>query len=135
MSARYKPDEEDEFETDQWGYTETDLFPAMEFIGLGDTERLLIREFVPYAIEEAGGFANFRESATKTNSLIDRLEELTLPAVSDIRRELDRYQEQLQQAQEMDDQMGTADRILDDIIYNLYNLTSEERALLEEKKE
>jgi len=44
----------------------------------------LIKEFVPVAVDEAGGFADFRESATKTLSVMDRLEKLTLPKLEDV---------------------------------------------------
>jgi len=63
----------------------------MEFVGLTDQERALIEAFVPYAVEEAGGFADFRENATKNISLIDRLEALTLPALDDVADGLERY--------------------------------------------
>jgi hypothetical protein len=135
ISARYKPEDPDEFETDRWDYTETELMPAMEFIGLSDEQRLLIREFVPYATEEAGGFAGFRETATKTNSLIDRLEELTLPAISDVTSELSRYQNQIQKAEQLDKKVETADELLDNIIYDLYGLSSDEKALVEKHRE
>jgi type II restriction/modification system DNA methylase subunit YeeA len=135
ISARYKPEDPDEFETDRWDYTETELMPAMEFIGLSDEQRLLIREFVPYAIEEAGGFAGFRETATKTNSLIDRLEELTLPAISDVTSELSRYQNQIQKAEQLDKKIEIADELLDEIIYDLYGLSSDERAIVEKHRE
>jgi len=79
LSARYKPDDEDAYETDQWGYTETDLEPALQITDLTPTEADLIEAFVPVAVDEAGGFAGFRETATKTNSLVDRLRKLTLP--------------------------------------------------------
>ena len=49
---------------------------------LSETEADLTEVSVPVAVEEAGGFAGFRESATKTNSLIDRLETLALPVLS-----------------------------------------------------
>ena len=135
ISARYKPEDPDEFETDRWDYTETELMPAMEFIGLSDEQRLLIREFVPYATEEAGGFAGFRETATKTNSLLDRLEELTLPAISDVTSELNRYQNQIQKAERLDKKVETADELLDNIIYDLYGLSSDEKALVEKHRE
>jgi len=131
VSARYKPEDPDEFETDRWDYTETELMPAMQFIGFSDEERLLVREFVPYAIEEAGGFAGFRETATKTNSLIDRLEKLTLPAISDVRSELNRYQNQIQQAERLDKKIETADEHLDKMIYDLYGLSGDEKAIVE----
>ncbi|UPM45114.1 Eco57I restriction-modification methylase domain-containing protein [Halocatena salina] len=130
ISARYKP--EDEVETDRWGYTETDLLPAMEFVGLEQIERFLIREFVPYAIEKAGGFAGFRKNATKTNSLIDRMENITLPYVSDVREELDRYRERQQETKRLTERIETAEKLLDEIIYDLYGLTSDEKAVLQE---
>jgi len=77
LSARYKPDDEDAYETDQWGYTETDLEPALQITDLTPTEADLIEAFVPVAVDEAGGFAGFRETATKTNSLVDRLRKHT----------------------------------------------------------
>ncbi|RRJ31523.1 Eco57I restriction-modification methylase domain-containing protein [Halocatena pleomorpha] len=135
VSARYKPDDDDEFETDRWGYTETSVMPAMEFVGVERTERLLLREFVPYAIEAADGFAGFRNNATKTNSLIDRLEEITLPKISDIGDELRRYREQRREADRMNERIETADRILDEIIYDLYGLTGDEKETLEETGE
>jgi hypothetical protein len=135
ISARYKPEDPDEFETDRWNYTETELMPAMQFIGLSDEEWLLVREFVPYAIEEAGGFAGFRETATKTNSLIDRLEKLTLPAISDVRSELNRYQNQIQQAEQLDKKIETADEHLDKMIYELYGLSGDEKAIIEKHRE
>jgi len=79
LTARYKPDDEDEHETDQWGYTETDPLPALRVTDLTKDEADLIEAFVPVAVDEAGGFAGFRETATKTNSLVDRLRKLTLP--------------------------------------------------------
>lgn len=72
-TARYKPDNEDVHETDQWGYTETEPMPAMRLTDLSETEANLVEAFVAVAVKEAGGFAGFRETATKTNSLIDRL--------------------------------------------------------------
>ena len=34
---------------------------------------------------------DFRETATKTNSLVDRLRNLTLPRVADVEASLERY--------------------------------------------
>ena len=47
------------------------------------TEADLIEHFVPVAVDEAGGFANTRETATKTNSLVDRPKAIELPAPRD----------------------------------------------------
>jgi len=100
LSARYKPDDEDAYETDQWGYTETDLEPALQITDLTPTEADLIAAFVPVAVDEAGGFAGFRETATKTNSLVDRLRKLTLPALNDVEAGLESYTETKQRADE-----------------------------------
>lgn len=93
LTARYKPNDEDEYEykTDRWGYTETEPLPALRISELSELEADLIEAFVPVAVDKAGGFANFRKTATKTNSLVDRLRKLTLPAVNDVREGLKSY--------------------------------------------
>ena len=101
-TARYKPDDEDAYETDQWGYTETDPIPAMRLSDLSETEADLVEAFVPVAVEEAGGFAGFRETATKTNSLVDRLEAITLPDPDDVADDLQRYREAVKRAEELE---------------------------------
>lgn len=131
-TARYKPENPDEFETDRWGYTETDPLPAMEFIGASEAERALISEFVPYAVEEAGGFADFRETATKTNSLLDRLGVLTMPRLSDVESGLERYLDRKAQAEELDEKIEKTDDLIDQIVYELYGLTDEEIEIVEE---
>jgi len=67
-TARYKPEEEEEFETDQWGYTETDYKEVFTLADFTKEEAALIEAVVPVAAEEADGFAGFRDNATKTNS-------------------------------------------------------------------
>jgi type II restriction/modification system DNA methylase subunit YeeA len=123
-SARYKPSDEDEFETDQWGYTETELAPALEFVGLDEKKEELISEFVPHAVEEAGGFANFRETATKTNTLIDRLEALTLPDLATCGEEFDRYLQKKESADELDTKIKAKKEDINEAVYDLYGLDS-----------
>ncbi|MFB6186498.1 MAG: Eco57I restriction-modification methylase domain-containing protein, partial [Halobacteriaceae archaeon] len=41
-SGRYKPEEPEEYKTDQWGYTETDLYPVIEFVGLSKEYEALV---------------------------------------------------------------------------------------------
>jgi len=120
VTARYKPDEPEEYETDQWGYTETDFHSAMEFVGLTEKKATLIKEFVPVAIERAGGFASFRESATKTNSLVDRLENLTLPEISDVSEGLERYLTTKRRADELEKKIEKSDDLVNQIVYDLY---------------
>lgn len=131
-TARYKPENPEAFETDRWGYTETDPEPAMEFVGLTEGERALIRAFVPHAVGEAGGFAGFRETATKTNSLVDRLEALTLPELAAVEDGLERYRRTKARVEELDEKIEKTDELIDQIVYRLYGLTDEEIEIVEE---
>lgn len=83
------------------------------------------------AIEEAGGFADFRETATKTNSLVDRLRKLTLPAVEDVREGLESYLQTKSRAEELDERIERTDELIDEIVYELYGLTDEEIEIVE----
>ena len=132
LTARYKPDDEDAHETDQWGYTETEPLPALRITDLTETEADLIEAFVPVAVDEAGGFADFRETATKTNSLVDRLRKLTLPAVDDIQEGLESYTETVERAEELEAKIERTDDLIDEIVYELYGLTDEEIEIVEE---
>ncbi|OYR55514.1 restriction endonuclease [Halorubrum sp. Ea1] len=131
-TARYKPDDEDAHETDQWGYTETEYLPAFRTTDLTETEADLIEHFVPVAVDEAGGFANFRETATKTNSLVDRLKAIELPAVDDVADDLENYLETKERAEELDAKIEQTDQLIDEIVYELYGLTEEEIEIVEE---
>jgi hypothetical protein len=132
LTARYKPDDEDAHETDQWGYTETEPLPALRITDLDETEADLIEAFVPVAVDEAEGFARFRENATKTNSLVDRLRKLTLPAVDEVREGLENYLETKERAKELEEKIDRTDELIDEIVYELYGLSDEEIEIVEE---
>jgi hypothetical protein len=132
LTARYKPEDEDTYEIDQWGYTETEPLPALRITELTKTEADLIEHFVPVAVDKADGFADFRETATKTNSLVDRLQKLTLPAVNDVQEGLESYLETKERAEELDEQIEHTDDLIDEIVYELYGLTDEEIEIVEE---
>ena len=132
LTARYKPANDDAYETDQYGYTETDPLPALRLTDLTETEADLVEAFVPYAVDEAGGFANFRGTATKTNSLMDRLRALTLPRVEDVRDGLASYRETVARAEELEAKIARTDRLIDEIVYELYGLTDEEIEIVED---
>jgi type I restriction-modification system DNA methylase subunit len=132
LTARYKPDDEDAYETDQWGYTETKPLPALRITDLTEIEADLIEAFVPVAVDEAGGFAGFRETATKTNSLVDRLRKLTLPDVDDVHEGLESYIETKERADELEEKIERTDDLIDEIVYELYGLTDEEIEIVEE---
>jgi type I restriction-modification system DNA methylase subunit len=132
LTARYKPEDEDAHTTDSWGYSETEPLPALEISDLTETEADLIEHFVPVAVDEAGGFANFRENATKTNSLVDRLRALTLPAVDDVREGLESYIETKERAEELEAKIERTDDLIDEIVYELYGLSEAEIEVVEE---
>lgn len=129
-SSRYKPENESQYETDRWGYTETETKPVMELVGLNETQQALIREFVPVAVSEAGGFAEFRENATKTKSVVDRLEELTLPNISSIRNEFGTYLDNKQKPELLHWKSDKLDENMEHLIYDLYDLSEEDIGVL-----
>jgi hypothetical protein len=125
-TARFKPDD-DGAETNRWGYAETEPIPALEFTGREPEYEALIETFIPYATEKGGGFANFRENATTTKSLYDRLSELQLPKIDDVERGLRQYIDKRDRAHELDDQIANARRTIEDRVCDLYELTEEEK--------
>ncbi|RKS78166.1 hypothetical protein BDK61_3819 [Haloarcula quadrata] len=110
-------------------YRNSDLFAGYY---LDERVAALIRTYVPVAVDEAGGFADFRETATKTNSLVDRLRKLTLPAVDDVRDGLASYMETVDRADELEAKIEQTDELIDEIVYELYGLTDEEIEIVEE---
>jgi hypothetical protein len=130
-TARYKPEDEDAHETDQWGYTETEPMQAMRLTELTKVEADLVEHFVPVAVKKADGFAGFRETATKTNSLVDRLEAITLPDPDEVADDLERYREAVERAAELDEKIQRTDDLIDEIVYDLYGLTDEEIEIVE----
>ncbi|WP_199234200.1 restriction endonuclease [Halorubrum sp. GN11_10-6_MGM] len=130
-TARYKPENPEEHETDRWGYTETESLLAMKFVGLDHMLERLLLDFVPVAVEEAGGFAGFRETATKTKSLIDRLSELQLPELDDVEDGMARYIEIASTAENLNEEIIELETQIDQLIYELYNLSEDQIELIE----
>ncbi|WP_267644131.1 Eco57I restriction-modification methylase domain-containing protein [Haloarchaeobius amylolyticus] len=132
VTARYKPEDKEGYETDRWGYTETDFIPALEFVGADDKVEELVLEFVPYAVEQGNGFASFRETATKTNSLIDRLEKLTLPEIEDISKGLDQFLQAKSKHNKLEERQMESEEIIDDMVYTAYGIDDDQRSIIEE---
>jgi hypothetical protein len=130
-TSRYKPEDAEDFETDRWGYTETGFLPVMEFIGMNEAKMALIEVFIPYAADEDDGFANYRENATKRNSLVDRIEALTLPKFADVEDGLESYLRQEQNVHQLDEELDRLNRFMNEIIYTLFELEDEEIDMVE----
>jgi len=79
VSVRYKPTEKEDYEVDQWGYVETEIQPALELHDIDPSISGIIEIFIPKAVEQSGGFGNFREYSTKTTSPIDRIMSICVP--------------------------------------------------------
>jgi len=121
----------EEYDTKR-NYATLDPISAMKFRGLDSEQADLIESFVPYAVSEADSFAGFRDGATKTITLLDRLEDLTLPALGDVRDGLADYREETARAAELDGKIERTDDLIDEIVYELYGLTDEEIEIVEE---
>jgi hypothetical protein len=78
----------------------------MEFFDLSDARADLVETFVPYPVAEADEFAGYRDNATATISPLDRLESLTLPALSDVEGGVERYVDARERAAELDENRG-----------------------------
>ncbi|OYR54156.1 restriction endonuclease [Halorubrum sp. Ea1] len=66
------------------------------------------------------------ETATKTNSLVDRLKAIELPDVDDVADDLENYLRTKERAEELDAKIEQTDQLIDEIVYELYGLTEEE---------
>lgn len=130
-TARYKPENKEAYETDRWGYTETGYKEAFTLTDLSEEEAALVEAFVSVVIDKSDGFAGFRDNATKTNSLIDRLKAITLPALEEVSDDLQRYLESKSRADELDEKIKKTDQLIDEIVYDLYNLSDEEIKIVE----
>jgi len=130
LTARYKPNDEEDYETDQWGYTETEPITVAEYIGLTKKQEALVSEFIPYAVEEAGGFAGFRSNATKTNSLIARFEQMEIPALEDVENSLDLFLSNKQRYDRLVQGSDSLDSYVDHLIFRLYDLNEDEIELV-----
>jgi hypothetical protein len=130
-TARYKPDNPDEFVTNSHGYTSTEIKPIYEILDPGSNEAQLIESFVPYATDRASGFADFRQNATKNISLLDRLVSLSLPELGDVEDGIHRYHQRLDQARDLDELAHSTLEIIDQIVYQLYGYSRDEVEVIE----
>ncbi len=131
LTARYKPENEEDHDTNRWGYTETDYIPALEFVGLTDEERVLIEDFVPVAINEGSGFADFRGNVTQKKSILDRLGELTLPDLSSNKGKMNQYMRNRRNVTKIKEQIQSTSDDMNDIVYGLYGLDTDEIEFVE----
>lgn len=134
VDISYKVDKDDPREADRWDRldeSEFETYEAMAFVGLSEAKETLLREFVPVAVEKAEGFAGFRQSATKTNSPLGRLKNLTLPIIDEVQTGLEQFIEVRERADKLEEKIEKTDQLIDKIVYDLYGLTDEEIEIIE----
>lgn len=132
-TARYKPENEEAFETDRWGYTETDYFEAFTLNGLSNHEADLVEAFVPVAVnKEIGGF---RDNATKNKSLTERLKEIIMPDLDDVKDDLERFAQTKERENELDETISQTNQIINEVVYGLYGLSKNEIEQVEKTAE
>ncbi|WP_226005477.1 Eco57I restriction-modification methylase domain-containing protein [Natrinema salinisoli] len=126
-TVRYKPDEASR-ETDRWGYAETEPIPALELAPVDEERRALLEAFVPAAVDRGRGFADFRKSATKTTSPLERVAAITLPRLADVADGLREFEEERARAAALDERIATIDERIADRVFDCYGVTGDERA-------
>ncbi|WP_302083452.1 Eco57I restriction-modification methylase domain-containing protein [Salinibaculum rarum] len=132
MAARFKPDDEDA-ETDPYGYTTTDeLYHVFTLGDVSELEAELYCEFIPHAVDEGNGVAGFREKATKSHTLLDRLRSLQLPAVDDVREEMLNFRAVKNTSITIETRIQKIDALIDQLVYGLYGLSATEISTIEE---
>jgi hypothetical protein len=131
--GRYKPENPDEYEVDNNGYTTSDEEGILIIRGLSEEENKLLQEFVPAAVNnETSGF---RKSAGKTISLVDRFKNIILPDLGKIEQEFEQYLEVKTRNDELEKEIHRAESLIDDIVYDFYRITPDEREIIESSNE
>jgi len=71
---------------------------------------------VDITVDKAGGFANFRETATKTNSLVDQLKAEQVSDIGDMAGDLENYLQTVERVEEFDKKITKIDNLIDEIV-------------------
>jgi hypothetical protein len=140
-TARFKPAGErsewpdavlTDAEPDQWGYVETEPLPVCTLHDCTELEAGLVVHWCDALNDADAGFSGYRDNATKTNSLLDRLYDARLPNPADdgVTDALRPFLDNAQQAAELDRQIAFTDGLIDRIVYRLYGLSDDEVAVV-----
>ena len=127
VKLEYKPEDAGRGEYEPLGE-----FKAIRITNIDNQKIRLIDSYVPYAIKNPEEMSNYRKNATKNIQPIDRLRSLTLPRVADVEQGLDSYRRAKERADELDAKIQRTDELIDEIVYDLYDLTDEEIEIVEE---
>ena len=142
-TARFKPHGErsewpdvvpTDAEPDQWGYVETEPIDVCTLHDCSELEAGLVVHWLAALNDAESGFSGYRDTATKTISLLDRLYDLRLPDPSDedVRDALRPFLDNAAAAADLDVQIEFTDGLIDRVVYRLYGLSDTEVAVVEE---
>lgn len=107
-------------------------FDALQITDLNEDEIELLSTYIPHAVEQPDSVEGFRVTATQTITLLDRLrEDLLLPEVSEVETGLETYLKIKERAAELDERIQRTDALIDELVYDLYGVTQQERDIIE----
>jgi hypothetical protein len=124
----------DDAEPDQWGYVETEPLPVCTLHDCTEIETGLVVHWLQALNDADAGFSGYRDTATKTISLLDRIYDIRFPdpSSSSTQNALKSFLDNVKEAEQLDEQITFTDQLIDDVVYRLYDLTEEEIAVVED---
>jgi hypothetical protein len=125
-TLRYKPENPEKHETDQYGFTTTNQFPTLEFTDVGSDLKLLLTEFVPYVVEVEEKDAGYYSEARKSITPLERLNDIILPNVEEVIDRMREYQQKKNRAEYLAQQIFATDEFINQLIYQLYGISQED---------
>jgi type I restriction-modification system DNA methylase subunit len=135
-TARYKPDADEGFtddDKDQWGFVETDPVGVCTLVGCTNLEAGLVKHWLRALSDRGDGFSGYRDNATKTNSLRDRILDIRFPDPEANAASLRPFLDNAKTAADLDRRIRFTDRLIDQIVYRLYGLSDDEVAVVEDR--
>jgi hypothetical protein len=135
-TVRYKPEDDEDLPDDaldRWGYYETDPVAVCTLHGCSALESGLLVHWLDVLNAHGSGYSGYRDQATKTNSLLDRLHAARFPDPQDdtVLRGLRPFLDNARAAARLDAHLTFTDTLIDQIVYRLYGLSDEEIAVVE----
>ena len=135
-TVRYKPKDDENIPDDaldRWGYHETDPVAVCTLHGCTDLESGLLTHWLDVLNAHGSGYSGYRDQATKTNSLLDRLHAARFPDPRDesVLRGLRPFLKNATAAARLDAHLTFTDALIDQIVYRLYGLSDEEVRVVE----
>lgn len=127
LQLKYKPPDAGRGE-----YETVDPVETVVVTGLDTDEVRLVEALVPYVVDNPAVADGYRNVATTRITPYDRLTEyLRLPTVTGVRTAVEQHEEVRERANDLDEQIRRAERLLDDLVYELYGLSDDEIELVE----